>query len=165
VKVAKELDATRLISAALEQNVDKNDPNIMHIDDPFSKMVDVLSFNQYIGWYAGMPERAREVKWEIEQDKPVFISEFGAGAKFGFHGDKTDRWTEEFQEYVYIETLNMIDQIPQLRGFSPWILVDFRSPRRHLPNIQDGWNRKGLISSEGKKKKAFYTLKKFYDKK
>jgi beta-glucuronidase len=112
-----------------------------------------------------MPERAREVKWEIEQDKPVFISEFGAGAKFGLHGDKTDRWTEEFQEYVYIETLNMIDQIPQLRGFSPWILVDFRSPRRPLPNIQDGWNRKGLISSEGEKKKAFYILKKFYDKK
>ena len=165
VKVTRGLDTTRLISAALEQNEDKNNPNIMHIDDPFAEIVDVLSFNQYIGWYAGMPERAREIKWEIEQDKPVFISEFGAGAKFGLHGDKTDRWTEEFQEYVYIETLNMIDQIPQLRGFSPWVLVDFRSPRRHLPNIQDGWNRKGLISSEGEKKKAFYILKKFYDKK
>ena len=163
--VAKQLDPSRLISAALEQNADENNPDVMHIDDPFAEVVDVLGFNQYIGWYVGMPERAREVKWEIEQDKPVFISEFGAGAKYGMHGDKTDRWTEEFQEYVYIETLNMIDQIPQLRGFSPWILVDFRSPRRHLPLIQDGWNRKGLISSEGEKKKAFDVLKAFYDKK
>jgi len=46
---------------------------------------------------------------------------------------------------------------------TPWILVDFRSPRRVLPNVQDGWNRKGLIGQNGKKKKAFAVLKSFYD--
>ena len=145
LKVAKELDPTRLISAALEQNTDENNPNVMHIEDPFADYVDILSFNQYIGWYVGLPERAREIIWNIKQDKPVLISEFGAGAKQGFHGDKLERWTEEYQEYLYVETLNMIDKIPQLRGFSPWILVDFKSPRRHLPEIQDEWNRKVLI--------------------
>lgn len=164
-KVAREMDPTRLISAALEQNTDENDPDVMHIDDPFAEVVDILSFNQYIGWYAGLPERANEVTWDIKQDKPILISEFGGGAKQGLHGDKTERWTEEFQEDVYIQNLKMLDKIPQLRGMTPWILVDFRSPRRHLPLIQDGWNRKGLYSSEGKKKKAFYTLKEFYDKK
>ncbi|SNR70268.1 glycoside hydrolase family 2 protein [Lutibacter flavus] len=165
MKVAKELDPTRLISAALEQNTNKNNSNVMHIEDPFADYVDILSFNQYIGWYVGLPERSKEIIWNIKQDKPVLISEFGAGAKQGLHGDKLDRWTEEYQEYLYVETLNMIDKIPQLRGFSPWILVDFKSPRRHLPVIQDEWNRKGLISSEGKKKKAFFVLKDFYDKK
>ncbi|ULC58171.1 beta galactosidase jelly roll domain-containing protein [Flaviramulus sp. BrNp1-15] len=164
-KEARRIDSTRLISAALEQSTDKNNPDVMHIDDPFADYLDVLSFNEYIGWYVGLPERCREVIWEIEQNKPVLISEFGAGAKAGLHGDKLERWTEEFQESVYIETLNMIDKIPQLRGFSPWILVDFRSPRRHLPIIQDGWNRKGLISSEGKKKKAFFVLRKYYNNK
>ena len=57
----------------------------------------------------------------------------------------------------------MISQIPQFRGVSPWILYDFRSPKRLLPNIQDGWNRKGLISQNGTKKKAFYVLRKFYN--
>ena len=59
----------------------------------------------------------------------------------------------------------MLERIDQLQGFSPWILVDFRSPRRVLPEIQDGWNRKGLISEDGKKKKAFFVLQTFYKNK
>jgi beta-glucuronidase len=57
----------------------------------------------------------------------------------------------------------MLIKVKQLRGITPWILVDFRSPRRVLPEIQDDWNRKGLISNDGVKKKAFYTLKNFYE--
>ena len=56
----------------------------------------------------------------------------------------------------------MLQKIPQWRGTTPWILVDFRSPRRPLPAIQDGWNRKGLIGENGTKKKAFYVLRDFY---
>jgi len=123
----------------------------------------VLSFNQYLGWYGGTPESCRDAQWEITQNKPVIISEFGAGAKQGLHGDKNERWTEEYQEYLYIETLAMLQKIDQLSGISPWILVDFRSPRRPLPHIQDDYNRKGLISEDGKKKKAFWVLKEFYD--
>jgi len=59
----------------------------------------------------------------------------------------------------------MLKKIEQLQGFSPWILKDFRSPRRPLPGIQDGWNRKGLISEKGEKKKAYFLLKEFYDNK
>ena len=51
-----------------------------------------------------------------------------------------------------------------MRGMTPWILKDFRSPRRPLPHIQDFWNRKGLISDQGQKKKAFFILKEFYDR-
>ena len=59
----------------------------------------------------------------------------------------------------------MLEGIDQLQGISPWILVEFRSPRRVLPVIQDGYNRKGLMSEDGQKKKAFYILKNFYDAK
>jgi beta-glucuronidase len=41
-------------------------------------------------------------------------------------------------------------------------LVDFRSPRRQLYDIQNFFNRKGLISSEGIKKKAFYVMQDWY---
>ena len=44
-----------------------------------------------------------------------------------------------------------------------WILNDFQSPRRPLPGIQDGWNRKGLVSDRGEKKLAFGVLQKFYE--
>jgi beta-glucuronidase len=41
-------------------------------------------------------------------------------------------------------------------------LMDFRSPRRLLPGIQDYYNRKGLVSNRGEHKQAFYVLQKFY---
>ena len=56
----------------------------------------------------------------------------------------------------------MLAKIPQFRGLSPWILMDFRSPMRHLPGIQDGFNRKGLISDQGQKKQAFFVLQSTY---
>jgi beta-glucuronidase len=56
----------------------------------------------------------------------------------------------------------MLKRIPFLRGTTPWILMDFRSPRRPLPGIQDYWNRKGLISNRGERKKAFYVLQGWY---
>ncbi len=158
-------DDTRLISAALEQSNVKGNPMIRTIDDPFAEVVDVLSFNQYIGWYDGLPEKCEKITWEIEQNKPVLISEFGGGAKQGHHGPKTTRWTEEFQEELYVQTLKMVERVEKVQGMSPWILVDFRSPRRVLPKIQDGWNRKGLLSEDGKKKKAFFVLQQFYKQK
>ncbi len=164
-KFTKEQDPTRLISAALEQHDYNGNPNTRTIDDPFAEIVDVLSFNQYIGWYDGEIEKCQRIKWKITQDKPVIISEFGAGAKYGLHGEKDDRWTEEYQEFLYQETLKMVDRIEQLKGISPWVLVDFKSPRRVLPEIQDNYNRKGLISEKGEKKKAFFVLKEYYETK
>ncbi|HAZ02686.1 MAG: beta-glucuronidase [Bacteroidetes bacterium GWA2_40_14] len=164
-KTAKNLDNTRLISAALEQGSVEGNPSVRTISDPFADVVDVLSFNQYIGWYDGLPDKCSQITWEITQNKPVLISEFGADARFGFHADSLTRFSEEYQAYVYTETLKMFSKIPQLSGFSPWILVDFRSPRRVLPNIQDGWNRKGLISSGGERKQAFYILQEYYRQK
>lgn len=162
---ARQLDSTRLISAALEQTNYSGNPNTRTINDPFADVVDILSFNEYIGWYDGTPEKCKNINWIITQNKPVIISEFGADAKLGFHADSLSRWSEEYQEYLYKETLAMIDKLPQLRGISPWILADFRSPRRNLPGIQDGWNRKGLIASGGEKKKAFFVLKNYYETK
>jgi beta-glucuronidase len=162
---ARELDTSRLISAALEKHYKPDSPNVAVVIDPLADVVDLVSFNEYIGWYDGTPEKCSQVRWEITYNKPVFISEFGADAKQGLHGDKNARFTEEYQEYMYTETIQMLEKIDGLCGLSPWILADFRSPRRVLPGIQDDFNRKGLISSEGKKKKAFFVLQKFYEQK
>lgn len=162
---AREMDGARLISAALEKHTVSHDPLTITIDDPFAQYVDVLSFNQYMGWYEGLPEICSRAKWTIEIEKPVIISEFGGGALYGFHADKDTRWSEEFQEELYKQNLKMLETIPQLSGMTPWILSDFRSPRRMLKDIQDGWNRKGLFSENGEKKKAFYTLRDYYNEK
>jgi len=157
----KSMDTTRLISSALEKH-SKDGVNI--VDDEIGKYLDIVAFNQYTGWYGGSLEDAPEAKWSIKYNKPVVISEFGGGALQGLHGTIKERWTEEYQEYLYQQNLKMIEKIPNIRGTSPWILNDFRSPKRVLPIIQDGWNRKGLISNHGIKKKAFFTVKEFYKK-
>ena len=157
----REMDNTRLVSAALQHR--QNEAGMNVIDDPISHEVDVLGFNQYIGWYGGHPKELPGVKWSFSQNKPVIISEFGAGALAGYHADRETRWTEEYQEYLYEQTILMMKKMPELRGVTPWILADFRSPKRTLPKIQDGWNRKGLISNTGDKKKAFFVLQKFYE--
>ena len=81
---------------------------------------------------------------------------------YGHHGSPKERFTEEYQEDLYIRHVNMLKRIPGLAGTTPWILKDFRSPRRHVPEIQDDFNRKGLVSDKGQKKKAFFVLQKWY---
>ncbi len=159
---ARSLDNTRLISMAMEVTGASNYVN--RLNDNMNQYVDVISFNQYIGWYRDVND-APKMRWEIPYNKPVIVSEFGGGAKYGFHGEKNQRWTEEFQENLYIENCAMLDKIEGLAGTTPWILKDFRSPRRLLTDVQDYYNRKGLFSDKGEKKKAFYVLKEWYERK
>ena len=160
VETARALDCTRLVSAALERH--ELDATTQMIDDPLGQWLDVLGCNEYLGWYDGLPDRPDGVVWQTIYDKPLVITEFGADALQGHHGDALTRWTEEYQASVYEHQIDMFERIPFLRGITPWILADFRSPRRPLPGILDYWNRKGLISDRGEKKRAFHILKDFY---
>jgi len=157
---ARSLDPTRLLTAANERRY--VDPNTQVVDDPLGAYLDVLGCNEYVGWYDGVPEKADHLQWKVPSNKPLIISEFGGDALFGYHGEKNVRWTEDYQKDLYEHQIGMLKKIPSLRGITPWILVDFRSPRRPLPHIQDFYNRKGLISSRGERKQAFYVLQNFY---
>jgi beta-glucuronidase len=165
-RLVRSLDSTRLVSAALEAHEEAPDPAggppVVVLDDPFGAEVDVLACNEYRGWYAGTVEDIPNCRWDIRFNKPLIISEFGAGARQGFHGPKEWIWTEEHMQWVYEQQLRMFSQIDQLCGISPWILRDFRSPLRALKGVQDYYNRKGLISDRGLKKSAFYLMQKFY---
>jgi beta-glucuronidase len=156
---ARELDSSRLITAAL---LVRSEAHTKIVDDPLGKALDVIGVNEYVGWYEQRPEGADTTDWRVDYQKPLLVSELGGGAKAGLHGGENDRWTEEFQANIYRHQLGMLNRIPQLRGMSPWILMDFRSPNRPLAGIQDEFNRKGLISEQGQKKQAFFVLQKAY---
>ena len=153
-------DGTRLVSAALHEIDRDKETNTNIIKDDLAQYVDILAINSYCGWYGGTD--CDDLKWRSLYNKPMFMSEFGGGSLYGLHGDKSERWTEEFQENIYLEHEKMFENIPFLAGISPWILKDFKTPLRMLPGIQDGWNRKGLISDRGQKKSAYFTLQSFY---
>lgn len=161
VKDAKHLDPTRLVSAALE--VGYHD-GANFVDDPLGEFTDIVSLNEYLGWYGALPDACKTAQWKTKYNKPFFISETGAGAKGGFHDVKEMRFSEEFQQWYYEEQVAMFkERFPEnFTGLSPWILADFRSPRRNNPIYQEGWNRKGLIDDKGNKKLAFYVLQAYY---
>ncbi len=157
---ARELDPTRLVSAAMEKI--EYEGRMMTVNDPLVEIADLISFNQYVGWYDGTPEKCDEVTWTFAVKKPVMVTEFGGGAVYGRHGATDQRFTEENQEYLYRKNIDMLSRMPGLAGVSPWILKDFRSPKRMLDGIQDDYNRKGLLSEKGERKKAFYVMQSWY---
>jgi beta-glucuronidase len=160
---ARALDDTRLITSALN-HVDETGPDVRTLADPLADVLDVIGLNEYVGWYWRRPEDADRLQWKSNWTKPLIVSEFGGGAVFGRHGDADERWTEEYQDSLFQHQLGMVERMPNLAGLSPWVLMDFRSPLRMLPGVQDYHNRKGVVSNRGQRKLAFYTLQKYYRK-
>jgi beta-glucuronidase len=155
------LDSTRLLTSAMN-HTESAGPDTRLLNDPLGKFLDVLGLNEYLGWYEHKPEEADHTHWKVAYDKPLIVSEFGGGALYGKHADPETRFSEEYQANLFEHQLKMLQQIPFLAGMSPWLLMDFHSPRRYLVGIQDFHNRKGLISDRGQRKQAFYVLQKFY---
>ena len=161
VEQARAEDPTRLITSAFVTSFHGNEAAL---DDPLGQYLDVLGYNEYLGWYAGPPAQIAAHTFTNPLGKPVIMSEFGAGAKAGLHEAATYRFSEEYQAEVMRQQFVMFKKIPFLQGLAPWCLMDFRSPTRQLPGIQDGYNRKGVISSEGIKKQAFSVIQSEYRK-
>jgi beta-glucuronidase len=159
------LDDSRLVTAALLTERRERDGRVeMVMNDPLLAQLDVMAINTYNGWYSPDPLASLpDIVWNAERGKPLILSEFGADALAGFHDpERMRKFSEEFQAEYYRQTLKMSEKIPYLRGLSPWIFKDFRSPRRQHPVFQQGWNRKGLVSETGRRKQAFEILAQHY---
>ncbi|MEI7503268.1 MAG: glycoside hydrolase family 2 TIM barrel-domain containing protein [Paludibacter sp.] len=165
VKMTCNLDSTRLIGGAFDNLKYDKSTNTFTLNDSVANLMDVVGINKYMGWYMPFPMAPEQIKWKVALNKPLIISEFGCEALYGQHGesDVAYSWSEEYQEELYRKNLIMFKNISNLRGTSPWVLFDFRSPTRCHPLNQDGWNRKGLISDKGQRKKAWYVMKEYYD--
>lgn len=163
--IVRSLDDTRLVSAALYQF--KTEGNKIIVNDTLCKVLDVIAINRYMGWYQPWPQGDGNILFETIVQKPMIMSEFGGESKYGQHGtaDSAGLWNEEYQEKLYNDNLMMMSKMPNLRGTCPWVLADFRAPNRMNITYQNGWNRKGLLSDKGEKKKAWYIMKAFYDSK
>lgn len=167
IATCRSMDTTRLITAAFDLVRFDKERQMFVMDDPFIKELDVVAVNKYMGWYHPWPVAPDKAKWEVAKGQPLIISEFGGEALYGKTGDAdvVSSWSEDYQATLYKNNLEMFKHIPNLRGTSPWVLFDFRSPFRFHPTNQEGWNRKGLISDQGYRKKAWFLMKAYYDSK
>lgn len=167
LETGKQLDTTRLYVAAFDLVRFDEARKRFEMNDSFISQLDVVAVNKYMGWYHPWPVEPKDAIWEVATDKPLIISEFGGEALYGQSGSENvaSSWSEDYQARLYRDNLRMFDNIPNLRGVSPWILFDFRSPFRFHPTNQDGWNRKGLVSDQGLRKKAWYLMRDYFAKK
>ncbi len=150
------------------------------ISDPLAEHTDIIAYNEYFGWYysalfadqTGLPEALLrtmvlellpDMRISAELDKPIVISEFGAGAQWGRKDVNRPLWSEDYQAAVYVAQLAMLSASSQVQGISPWVLKDFRAMLRPLAGVQDYYNRKGLMDEFGRRKMAFDTLREFYN--
>lgn len=156
-RTARRLDPTRLVTAACL--VDRVN---LRIDDRLAEALDVIGINEYYGWYEPDIADLKRLFDNSRPEKPVIISEFGADARAGHRGSSDDLWTEDKQLAVYRTQTQTIASIPYIRGMTPWILYDFRCPRR-TNGLQEFYNRKGLLSEDKNVRKlAFGCLRDFY---
>ncbi len=154
---------------------------VFRIDDGLESIVDVPAINQYFGWYYSgalalmtpldsetarrvMLDNMDRIRFETRLDKPLVISELGAGAKLGLRarGEELRVFSEDYQLEVYQRQLSMLADQETVRGLSPWVLKDFRAPLRMYQGVQDYWNRKGLVSEKGERKLAFSLVRDHY---
>ena len=166
LETGKSIDTTRLYTAAFYMARYNQTSGAFEMDDDFMKKLDVIAVNKYLGWYHKWPAVPSQTRWNVCPEKPLIISEFGGEALYGQHGgeDIASSWSEEYQAKLYRDNIEMFRHIGNLAGVSPWILFDFRSPYRYHPANQDGWNRKGLVSDQGYRKKAWYIMRDYYEK-
>ena len=151
-------DETRMVSAACLVNAAKN-----KIEDRLMEYLDIIGINEYCGWYTPDFAMLPALMENSQPDKPVIVTEFGADALPHHHGTISDKGTEECQADVYEKQIATLRNIDYIKGMTPWILYDFRCPRR-TSLIQKYYNRKGLLSEDKKyRKPAFYVLQKFYE--
>ncbi|MGN6355638.1 MAG: glycoside hydrolase family 2 protein [Parafilimonas sp.] len=165
-KKCRALDAVRLITHVTNSQIYQG--NHFKVWDTLYRYSDLVSLNEYIGWYLPWQGKPSDTKWSIAYpDKPVFIAEFGGEALYGSKGptDEAVYWTEAYQAKIYKDQLEMFKTIPNLSGVCPWLLFDYKSTNRLHPVYQKGYNRKGLLSEKGNKKKAWLVMKAYYDKK
>jgi beta-glucuronidase len=155
---AKTLDGSRLVSAACLIDHDK-----LKIQDRLVDFLDVIGINEYYGWYDPDFEKLPKILANSNPEKPVLICEFGGDARLGQRGSVDELWTEDKQKRLYEQQVETFKKCPYIAGTTPWILYDFRCPRR-LNRYQEGFNRKGLIDADRKSRKpAFYVMQKFYE--
>ncbi len=148
------------------------------LGDKSTGVADVIGVNIYKGWYYGSLDGIEKSLAKIHKkfpNKPMIVSEFGAGAVQGNHleadanlneKNKKHTYSEEFQVHLYKSYFKAIDKLDFIQGTMPWVFADFRmqwNPNTGNPHPVQLTNLKGVVSGTREKKLVFDWLKNNYE--
>lgn len=163
----RSMDNSRLITyASMDCTLDKNKQDIGF------DLVDVVSLNRYIGWY-GSYEReerfdamAKRMRSYLEKtgngDKPMLLSEFGAGGILGQNSFEAPRWSENYQAAFLDTSIKEYLGSGEVAGTLVWQFADTRSAKNNELSRPRSFNNKGLVDEYRRPKFAYETVKRVY---
>jgi len=161
IKLMKKLDPHRPVTFA----TNRGDRDIC------LALADIVSFNRYCGWYGGSISRIEPdikglLKW-LHSDaskggkgKPVIMSEFGAGAIYGFRHPGRAKWTEQYQADLLDEALRVYLNNPNIIGVAIWQFCDVRITFDWWRTRPRTMNNKGTVDEFRRPKLAYDVVKK-----
>jgi beta-glucuronidase len=163
----RQLDPTRPVTYAC------NHP----FDDVCIDLVDVVSFNCYAGWYSGwysediadFPDDLDRVIAHLDSlgqgDKPLILSEIGAGAIPGWRDWHEARWSEQYQAMLLDAVIcNLFMDCERVCGLSIWQFCDCRSSESlsRILGRPRGFNNKGVVDEYRRPKLAYDVVKRLF---
>ena len=135
-------------------------------------LVDVISINRYPGWYEEQLENIPDILDRLSAhvdsqwaDKPLIISEIGAGAIPGWRDRNEDRWSEQYQRKLYqIVIEHLFETRHRVCGLALWVFADFRSieTTQRLLGRPRGYNNKGCVDEYRRPKLSYDLVKEKY---
>lgn len=153
VETARDADPTRPVTFASNRN----------LQDICFDLVDVVCVNAYYGWYwhdMTWNEFLDAIRAKVG-DKPLLVTEFGAGAIYGYHAlEPGVVWSEEHQQRLLIDALTAFVERSDLVGFYIWQFFDTRTDRgaRALQRPRN-YNNKGLLDEYRRPKLSYYAAR------
>lgn len=133
---------------------------------------DLISINQYNGWYHGPMETWSDFldKFRARRDalglshKPVIMSEFGAASVWGHHSFDDVRWSEEYHARLIRHCLELFHADPMIVGSYIWQFADIRTCLEMGLNRARCYNNKGLVNEHRNPKAAYFAARELYRK-
>ncbi|MBN1556210.1 MAG: beta-galactosidase [Phycisphaerae bacterium] len=164
IAAIREEDAGRLVTYA------SNHP----YEDLHFSLCDVVSINTYPGWYAhdiDNPNPLQEIPREMNKlcqslsernldDRPLIISEIGAGAIYGWRDPCAFHWSEGYQSEYLKTVCEIIVGSEDFAGLALWQFCDIRTyPGARALTRPRAFNNKGIVDEYRRPKLAFETVK------
>ena len=129
---------------------------------------DVVSINEYFGWYYGKAQDAGKYLRTLARKyphKPLLVTETGSDTVSGEHtseGPPPRGYSEEYQVWYLGEQWQQMQSVPTFAGLSIWVLKDFLCPEYREDNPVPFYNLKGLLDRDGQPKAALEKVKSLY---
>lgn len=156
----KSLDSSRLTTSATNK----------YYKDLCYSMPDVVSINIYPRWYSnqepiGVLEKIwNHIKENGGANKPLIISECGAGGIAGYRSLTRVKWTEERQSDILEELISKFGSVEDLSGIILWMFSDCRVDEEFFHERPKTQNNKGVVDIFRNTKLGYETVRNEFGK-